>query len=96
MTKPRSWDDFQQRPAPTAHPVEDDFAELCAGALGSPVGRRLLEALHGRYINHVLGGIPDDRALLVSHAKRQIVRELEDMTARGLALLKAKAEKTKT
>jgi hypothetical protein len=82
----RSWQDLQKLRAPPAEP--DEFAILCAQALGSPQGRLLMEALHARYINHVLPGRPDDRALQSHHAKCQLVRELEDATAKGSAAIK--------
>ena len=81
-----SWDDLKRREATPAEP--DEFAILCAQALDSPQGRRLMEALHSKYINHVLPGQPEDRALVMWNAKRQLVRELEEATVRGSAALK--------
>jgi len=87
-----SWDDLKKR---EREPVEpDEYALLCVQALDTPAGRQLMAYLHGRYINAVLSGTPDERALANLNAKRQVVRELEEQTARGLAALGASKDKT--
>lgn len=82
-----SWNDLK-KPKLAATGEPDEFAIACVQALGSPAGQRLMKMLHARYINAVLPGTPDDRALQSMNAKRQVVRELEDAIERGLAALK--------
>lgn len=81
-----SWNDLIRRTPPQTGP--DPLAEACAQALTTPAGKRMMTLLHERFIDHVMTGTPDKRALLQHEAKRQIVRELEELTARGLEALK--------
>ncbi len=79
-----AWEDLNKR---NVHQnVRDEtFAEICAQALTTPAGRRLMDALRERYLHTVLLGNPSDGALREQNAKRQVVRELEEQTAAGLA-----------
>ena len=81
-----SWDDLRGRKLLTGA-APDEFIIACVQALDTPAGRELMALLHSRYINAVLPGHPDERALANLNAKRQLVRELEEATARGLAAL---------
>lgn len=80
-----SWEDLKRRARVEEEPSE--FAVACAQVFSTPAGRRLMDLLHSRYIDAVLTGLPDDRALASLNAKRQVVWELDEMTARGLAAL---------
>ena len=89
MSKPASWDDLKPRGVARSE-LSDEYAEVCAVALTSASGRRLMEFLHQKYINSVLPGTPDDRALAAHNAKRQLVRELEAKITEGIAALRNK------
>lgn len=81
-----SWSDLRKPDAlPDAQP--DEYGLLCVQALDTPAGRALMKFLHHNYIDKCPAGNPDPTLLLSLHAKRQLIRELEDQTARGLASL---------
>jgi len=82
-----SWDDLKKPPRNYDAPP-DEYATACAAVFSTPAGRRLMDLLHSRYIDAVLQGVPSERALADWNAKRQLVWELDEMTARGLAALK--------
>ena len=81
-----NWDDLR-KPKVVHDPEPTEFAKACAQVFTTPAGRRLMDLLHSRYIDAVLTGLPDDRALAHLNAKRQLVWELDEATARGLAAL---------
>jgi len=82
-----SWDDLKRGKQNHDAPP-DEYAVACAAVFTTPAGRQLMDLLHSRYIDAVLTGLPDERALVNLNAKRQLVWELDEMTARGLAALK--------
>jgi hypothetical protein len=93
MTRTPSWNDLRRGPSVEPDPRQEEFDDICAAALATPAGRRLLEALHDRYLANVMAELPDDRALLANHSKRHFVRMLEIATARGLERRKVKAQR---
>jgi hypothetical protein len=91
-----SWNDLQRtkrRDVSERDLNDDEFADLCALVFTTPNGQRLLDHLHSRYIDAVAQGTLTESALRESHAKRQVVRELEAKTSLGVANLKVKKGK---
>ena len=85
MKKPPHWGEFEQRTQPAQK--NEEYGEICAMALTSPAGQRLMTFLNNSYVRAVLPGHPSAQELIELNAKRQLVRELEEQTERGLAAL---------
>lgn len=93
MKGPRGWSqpteaDLQAKAE--AATAERQRLALYAAAFGSGAGRQVLADLHRRYVDMPLGDEASLSALASANARRQLVRELERLTAAGL-----EAEKTK-
>jgi hypothetical protein len=83
-----AWQDLARKQQPVEARPPDELGEAALQA------QRLLRVLRKRYIETVPTGIPDERALLVNHVRRQFVRMLEEAAADALEAHKAKQTTT--
>jgi hypothetical protein len=88
--RPPSWSHFEERQqaVPPRGEEADEYAELSAVVFTSAAGRRLLAFLHARFIDDIPKRDLTEGALREWLGRRQVVRELEEQTAKGLELLK--------
>jgi hypothetical protein len=85
-----SWADLEKN-TPRAEPDLDQAADLCARVFTTPDVRNLMKLLRERYIERALPFTVPEAALRSFEGQRQLVREIEALTERGLRNLSKKS-----